>query len=123
MPALKGHTVLEMLPFSAGEDARIRNSEKYFRTGTNKPNALPIRHVPSAARLALLAEVELQLRSRLRWLYGQHDDLVAVATEHVGLAEAVRAGDVGALPFLVSTHLATGHRLAVERRRRADVPG
>jgi DNA-binding GntR family transcriptional regulator len=71
----------------------------------------------------LLAEVELQLRSRLRWLYAQHDDLVAVATEHAGLAEAVAAGDVGALPYLVSTHLATGHRLALERRRRPHPRG
>jgi len=65
----------------------------------------------------LLAEVEQQLRSRLRWLYAQHDDLLTVATEHVGLAEAVTAGDVGALPYLVSSHLATGHRLALARRR------
>lgn len=70
----------------------------------------------------LLVEVEAQLRSRLRWLYGQHDDLLAVATEHVRLAETVAAGAVGALPYLVTTHLATGHRLALERRRRGNPP-
>ena len=56
LPTLKGHTVLELLPFSSAEDARIRAAEKYFRTGSNKPNALPIRHVPSAARFAVAVE-------------------------------------------------------------------
>ena len=64
----------------------------------------------------LLAEIELQLRGRLRWLYGQHDDLLTVATEHQRLAEAITAQDVEALPSLVDAHLATGHRLAVARR-------
>jgi DNA-binding GntR family transcriptional regulator len=64
----------------------------------------------------LLAEIEHQLRGRLRWLYGQHDDLLTVATEHQRLAEVVAAQDVDALPALVSTHLATGHRLARARR-------
>jgi DNA-binding GntR family transcriptional regulator len=65
----------------------------------------------------LLAEVERQLHGRLRWLYGQHDDLLTIAAEHARLAEAVAAGDVDTLPDLVAAHLATGHRLATERRR------
>jgi DNA-binding GntR family transcriptional regulator len=65
----------------------------------------------------LLAEIELQLRGRLRWLYGQHDDLLTVATEHQHLAEAITAQDVAALPTLVAAHLTTGHRLAVARHR------
>lgn len=64
----------------------------------------------------LLAEIELRLRGRLRWLYGQHDDLLTVAIEHQRLAEAITAQDVEALPSLVDAHLATGHRLAVARR-------
>jgi DNA-binding GntR family transcriptional regulator len=65
----------------------------------------------------LLAEIEHQLRGRLRWLYGQHDDLMAVAAEHSGLAHAVAAQDVAAVPDLVAAHLATGHRLARDRAR------
>jgi DNA-binding GntR family transcriptional regulator len=68
----------------------------------------------------LLAEIELQLRGRLRWLYGQHDDLLTVAAEHRRLAEAITAQDVEALPSLVDAHLATGHRLAVTRRADLD---
>jgi DNA-binding GntR family transcriptional regulator len=63
----------------------------------------------------LLAEIERQLRGRLRWLYGQHDDLMAVATEHSGLADAIAAQDVAVLSDLVPAHLATGHRLARDR--------
>ena len=65
----------------------------------------------------LLAEIERQLRGRLRWLYGQHDDLMAVATEHSELADAIAAQDVAALSDLVPAHLATGHRLARDRAR------
>lgn len=64
----------------------------------------------------LLAEIEHQLRGRLRWLYGQHDDLLTVATEHQRLAEVIATQDIDALPALVATHLDTGHRLAVARR-------
>lgn len=63
----------------------------------------------------LLAEVEDQLRGRLRWLYGQHDDLLLIASEHVRLAEAVADREVDALPGLVTAHLETGHRLAAAR--------
>ena len=66
----------------------------------------------------LLAEIELQLRGRLRWLYGQHDDLLTVAAEHHRLAEAIAARELAALPDLVAGHLATGHRLAVDHRAR-----
>jgi hypothetical protein len=45
--------VASLLPYTAAEDLRIRSAEKYFRTGDNPPNRLPIRHVPSAARLAV----------------------------------------------------------------------
>jgi hypothetical protein len=50
---LKGQTVASLLPFSPAEDAKIRAAEPFFRTGTNPPNRLPIRHVPAAARLAV----------------------------------------------------------------------
>ncbi len=56
LPALKGQTVEALLPFTAVEDARIRSAVNYFRTDQNPPNNLPLRHVPSAARLAVAAE-------------------------------------------------------------------
>jgi DNA-binding GntR family transcriptional regulator len=71
----------------------------------------------------LLAEIEHQLRGRLRWLYGQHDDLMAVAYEHAGLADAVAAQDVTALSGLVPAHLATGHRLVRDRISLRPTPG
>lgn len=54
--ALKGHRPSELIPFGAAEDATIRAAVKYLRTGMNKPAQLRIRHVPSAARLAVAAE-------------------------------------------------------------------
>lgn len=55
LAVLGGRTVADLLPFAANDDARIRGAEKFFRSGMNKPANLPIRHVPSAARLALTA--------------------------------------------------------------------
>jgi len=52
-PILKDHTVRELMPFSDADDARIRSAERFFRTGMNRPNNLPLRHTVSAARLAL----------------------------------------------------------------------
>lgn len=58
MSVLCNHAVEELVPFEHNDDARIRSAEKFFRTGMNKPASLPIRHVPSAARLAVTAANE-----------------------------------------------------------------
>lgn len=65
---------------------------------------------------ALLAELEGVLRSRMRWLMGQHDDLGAVAAEHRELFEAIAARDVGRVDTLVALHLASGRDLAIRYR-------
>jgi hypothetical protein len=52
-PILKGHAVKELMPFGEADDARIRLTERFFRTGMNRPNNLPLRHTVSAARLAV----------------------------------------------------------------------
>jgi hypothetical protein len=52
-PVLKNHSVRELIPFSDADDARIRAAERFFRTGMNRPNNLPLRHTVSAARLAI----------------------------------------------------------------------
>ena len=53
LPILKNQTVASLPPFTVAEDLKIRSAERYFRTNLNPPNNLPIRHVPSAARLAV----------------------------------------------------------------------
>lgn len=51
--ALNGKKVAELIPFGDAEDGLIRSSERFFRTGMNRPNGLPLRHTVSAARLAI----------------------------------------------------------------------
>jgi hypothetical protein len=58
LPVLKERSVGELMPFGSADDARIRSAEKYFRTGMNRPNALPLRHTVSAARLAIAAAAQ-----------------------------------------------------------------
>jgi hypothetical protein len=50
---LQNHTVRELIPYAEADDLRIRSAEKFFRTGNGRPNALPLRHTVSAARIAL----------------------------------------------------------------------
>lgn len=57
-PILKNHTVRQLMPLSNADDARIRAAERYFRTGMNRPNNLPLRHTVSAARLAVAAAAQ-----------------------------------------------------------------
>jgi hypothetical protein len=50
---LSGRTMAEFIPYTDGDDARIRQAVTYFKTGMATPNNLDIRFVPSAARLAI----------------------------------------------------------------------
>lgn len=59
----------------------------------------------------LLDELQLTLRSRMRWLLGQHDDLLRVAEEHQRLYDALARRDVAGVEELVLRHLETGRRL------------
>lgn len=63
----------------------------------------------------LLAELHGVLRSRLRWLLGQHDDLMAVAAQHEQLGTAIADGDTARVNDLAATHLADGQRMAAAR--------
>ncbi|MGW1836023.1 GntR family transcriptional regulator [Streptomyces sp. BBFR2] len=76
--------------------------------------------VISLADNELLNELERTLRSRMRWLLGQHDDLVAIAEEHEALYDAILARDADRVTELTARHLATSHRAAAARRPRAD---
>ncbi|MCI1017200.1 GntR family transcriptional regulator [Microbacterium sp. C5A9] len=71
-----------------------------------------------AARLAgneMLGELIGVFITRLRWLFGQHDDLPAMADEHRVILEAVAARDVDALRVLIPRHLASGQAAAESR--------
>lgn len=71
-----------------------------------------------AAELAaneMLDELIRAFVTRLRWLFGQHDDLTHMAAEHRVIFDAMVARDTDALRVLVRRHLVAG-REAAERR-------
>ena len=53
--------------------------------------------------------------TRLRWLFGQHDDLLGMAEEHRVILEALEARDADALRRIIPLHLAEGQELAKRR--------
>jgi DNA-binding GntR family transcriptional regulator len=70
----------------------------------------------------LLSELGQTMRSRLRWLLGQHDDLMHVSEEHQVLYDAIVAGDVGDIERLVLAHIESSHvqRIAHEQALRGS---
>ncbi|MFF7814295.1 GntR family transcriptional regulator [Streptomyces sp. NPDC007945] len=74
--------------------------------------------VTELADNALLDELEGTLRSRMRWLLGQHDDFAVVADEHEELFHAIEARDVERVEELALRHLETSQSKATEHRRR-----
>jgi DNA-binding GntR family transcriptional regulator len=73
--------------------------------------------VTSMAANELLSELEGTLRSRMRWLLGRHDDLLAMALEHEALYAAVADRDVARVEELVVTHLENSRRAIADKRR------
>lgn len=72
----------------------------------------------SAVRLsgnAMLIELGETLVTRLRWLFGQHDDLRHMAGAHHEILDAMRARDVERVERLIPAHLAEGRRVAEKR--------
>lgn len=63
----------------------------------------------------MLGELTGVFVTRLRWLFGQHDDLPAMADEHRVILEAVTARDEDALRILIPRHLASGQAAAESR--------
>ncbi|MCQ4194198.1 GntR family transcriptional regulator [Streptomyces parvulus] len=74
--------------------------------------------VISLAANELLNELERVLRSRLRWLMGQHDDLMAVALEHEALYRAIAERDVERVQELVLHHQSTSRSAALSHHAR-----
>jgi DNA-binding GntR family transcriptional regulator len=67
--------------------------------------------VTELASNELLIEVERPLRSRMRWLLTQHDDLLAVAEQHLELFTAIASRDVDLAERLAGDHLAQSQTL------------
>lgn len=63
----------------------------------------------------LLGELERTLRSRMRWLLAQHDDLLLVAEEHEQLFLAIAARDGERAARLAAKHVETSRELAAGR--------
>lgn len=68
----------------------------------------------------MLGEVMSVFATRMRWLFGQHDDLLAMADEHRIILEAVAARDAAALRRIIPAHLTSGQAAAERRLARAD---
>lgn len=65
--------------------------------------------VTALAANELLNELQRTLRSRMRWLLSQHDDLVGIAREHEALYAAIADRDAARVEQLVDAHLAVGY--------------
>lgn len=65
--------------------------------------------VTALAHNELLDELQRTIRSRMRWLLAQHDDLIGIAREHEALYDAIADRDAARAEALVEAHLATGY--------------
>lgn len=72
------------------------------------------------AKNEMLSELLGIFLTRLRWLFGQHDDLFAMAEEHRVILEAMSARDVDGLRALIPRHMALGQSYAVRRLLSSD---
>ncbi|WGD38091.1 GntR family transcriptional regulator [Lysinibacter sp. HNR] len=75
----------------------------------------------------LLSKIAESIRSRMRWLYGQHDDLLSVSEEHQALFDAVAQNDVAGAESLARAHVNSSrlHRdehANAMREERVDTP-
>jgi len=72
-------------------------------------------HMAVLAGNDMLTELVHVFATRLRWVFGGHTDLAAMAAEHRTLLEAIASRDVERVKLLVAHHLASGREDA-ERR-------
>lgn len=69
----------------------------------------------------MLCELIDVFSTRLRWLFGQHDDLLAMAEEHRVILDAIAARDAEALRRIVPVHLDSGQLTAARRLASSDI--
>lgn len=96
----------ELKAASAGDTIRARRSAADFHEV-----------VTSLAANELLSEIDRTLRSRMRWLLGQHDDLLAIARQHEGLYAAIVERDLARVDRLAAEHVRTGQDMAAALHR------
>ncbi|MFE7465967.1 GntR family transcriptional regulator [Streptomyces sp. NPDC057499] len=97
-------------------DAELAAAVKGDAVGARRAAADFHETVTALADNELLNELQATLRSRMRWLLGQHDDLEGVAREHEGLYTAIAERDVAGVAELASRHLISGRDAAAARR-------
>lgn len=79
-------------------------------------------HMAVLAGNEMLSELVGVFATRLKWVFGQHGDLEAMAAEHRGLYEAVLSRDVELVRRLVTRHLELGAAAAVARFGAVESP-
>jgi hypothetical protein len=90
LPALKGKTVRQLVPYTAADEARLRSAADFLRTGRNAPTNIAPRLCVSAARLAasVAAEGNGSLTGTLDDVNDRLSDLV-----RANAAEGLRASE------------------------------
>jgi len=63
----------------------------------------------------MLVELVSVFATRLRWVFGPHDDLVPMAAEHRAIFAAIAARDIELVRTLTRAHLAAGAEAAARR--------
>jgi DNA-binding GntR family transcriptional regulator len=131
-------TVLEVLTFRLAAQRRDEAGLKRLRTALDAELAGARAGDQVAARRAaadfhevvtdladnrLLSELGQTMRSRLRWLLSQHDDLMHVTDEHERLFEAIESGSTRGLDRLVRAHIESSHRQRAEHERALRAAG
>lgn len=126
-------SALEILAFRLAAQRRTRAGLAKLRADLDAEQSAAARGDGAAARRAaadfhetvteladnaLLTELEGTLRSRMRWLLGQHDAFSVVAEEHEELYRGIEARDVERVEELALRHLETSRSKAAEHRRR-----
>ncbi|MFD7157682.1 GntR family transcriptional regulator [Kribbella sp. NPDC059898] len=123
---LEVRTAFEPLTFRLAAERRTREGldrlqatlDEHFEAAT-AGNAILARRkaadfheqVTELASNELLVEIERPLRSRIRWLLAQHDDLLGVARQHRELFTAIANRDVDLADRLAGEHLAQAQQL------------
>lgn len=108
---LRAHLDVELSAAKVGDAIRARRAAADFHET-----------VTALAGNDLLAELAHTLRSRMRWLLAQHDDLAVVAAEHEALYDAVAARDLGQVERLARDHLASSCERTTARQLASPSP-